>query len=155
MTEGRRLANHLRRTISGPMWHGPALQEALQGLTAEEAASRPLAGGHSIWELVQHIAAWAEISRERLTQFLGEATSEQDWPPVNDTSAAAWQATVERLEKSFSALAEAVKVLSDDELSANLPGRDHPARAMLHGVIEHAVYHGGQIALLRKALSTG
>lgn len=135
------------------MWHGPALREALQGLSAEEAAARPLAGAHSIWELVQHIAAWAEISRERLTQNLGEATSEQDWPPVRDTSAASWQATVERLEQSFNVLADAVKVLSDEELSANLPGRDHPARAMLHGVIEHAVYHGGQIALLRKALT--
>ena len=60
------LANHIKRTVAGPMWHGPALDELLKDVTAELAASRPVEGVHSIWELVLHVAAWAEISEARL-----------------------------------------------------------------------------------------
>ena len=34
---------------------------------AAEAASRPIPGAHSIWELVLHVAGWADVARARLT----------------------------------------------------------------------------------------
>ena len=52
--------------MTGPMWHGPALAEVLEGVTAERAAARPIPGAHTIWEIVLHIIAWAEIARARL-----------------------------------------------------------------------------------------
>jgi len=33
-----------------------------------------------------------------------------------------------------------------------VPGLDYSVSNLLHGVIEHATYHGGQIALLKRAL---
>ena len=50
MSEIRRLRVLLRRTYRGPVWHGPALRELLEGVDAEAAAARPIAGSHSIWE---------------------------------------------------------------------------------------------------------
>ena len=52
----------------------------------------------------------------------------------------------------YAALSSATAAQSAEALARNLPGRDHSAAVMLHGVVEHAAYHGGQIALLRKAL---
>src|SRR5262245_1572679 len=97
-TVAKRLANHIARTVRGPMWHGPALADRLRDVTAEEAAARPIDGAHTIWELVLHVTAWAEIAQARLRgERLGDPTSAEDWPPVESTDAASWTAAVERL----------------------------------------------------------
>jgi len=61
MTDARQLAQSIRNTVTGPMWHGPALCEVLAGLTYAAANTRPIHGAHSIWEIVNHISSWADI----------------------------------------------------------------------------------------------
>jgi len=48
-------------------WHGTNLRGSLRGLSAEDAAWRPAAGRHSIWELAVHAAYWKYVVRRRLT----------------------------------------------------------------------------------------
>ena len=63
MSRARHLGSSLERTVTGPMWHGPALAEVLDGVTAEQAAAHPVKGAHSIWEIVLHVIASAATSR--------------------------------------------------------------------------------------------
>ncbi|HZR23725.1 MAG TPA: DinB family protein [Vicinamibacterales bacterium] len=154
MTRVERLAKHIERTITGPQWHGPVLDYVLTGVTAEQAAARPIAGAHSIWELVLHIAAWAEIARARLD---GRATADPppdvDWPPVPDASAQEWEAALHRMRESHRDLAVRVRQLSESALDEKIVGLEYATWYLLHGVVEHSAYHGGQIMMLRKALS--
>lgn len=153
MSRGQRVAEAIERSVSGPMWHGPALADLLDGVTAEQAAARPVANAHSIWEVVLHATAWAEIARERLAgSARADPTPEEDWPPVTDRSPDAWRATVERLKESHRELAAEAAQLDDAALIGRVPGKDHSVLVMYHGIVEHDAYHGGQIALLRKAL---
>jgi uncharacterized damage-inducible protein DinB len=145
-----RLATLLERTITGPMWHGPALDEVLANVTATQAAARPIAGAHSIFELVVHIRAWADIPRARLTRNMPAPTATDDWPAVGETSDAAWRKAVDGMRESYRALAADVRKLDDAALDGNVLGRDYTLYSMLHGVVEHGCYHGGQIALLKK-----
>ena len=55
MKESERIADPLRRAWEGEAWHGPPLKEILAGVTAAQAAARPAAAAHSIWEIVHHI----------------------------------------------------------------------------------------------------
>lgn len=154
MSRGQRVADAIERSVSGPMWHGPALADLVGDISAQDAAARPIAGAHSIWELVLHITAWTEIVRERISSpLMIEATAEQDWPSVRDTSAEAWRSAVERLKAAHRELAEDVTTLDDSRLIGRVPGREHSVLAMVHGIVEHDAYHGGQIALLKKALA--
>ena len=147
------MAEAIERSMSGPMWHGPSLADLLGDVPAGEAAAHPVAGAHSIWELVHHMAAWTEIVRQRLSPTApAEPTPEQDWPPVHDRSPEAWRAAVERLKTAHRELAEDVAALDDATMVARLAGRDHTMVAMLHGIVEHDAYHGGQIAVLTRAL---
>lgn len=147
------LADRIERTVAGPMWHGPALGELVARVTAEQAAARPVAGAHSIWELVLHVTSWADIVRERLRRATPvEATEAQDWPPVRTTGDAAWRDATARLAAGYQALAADVRRLAPERLEDRVPGRDYDVREMLHGVVEHGTYHGGQIALLARAL---
>src|SRR6185436_17940957 len=83
MSRATQLARHIERTVTGPMWHGPALAHVLERVTHEQAAMSPIRDAHSIWAIVLHVAVWAEISRARLTgQRTGDPTADEDWPPV-------------------------------------------------------------------------
>ena len=46
------LADQIRRAFRGESWHGPSVLEVLAGVSAEDAAAHPIAGAHSIWEIV-------------------------------------------------------------------------------------------------------
>src|SRR5256885_1288552 len=63
-SESLRISDQLRRAFTGEAWHGPSLHELLAGITAEQARTRPLPSGHTIWELVLHIELWARIAFE-------------------------------------------------------------------------------------------
>ena len=154
MSRAKRLAKHIERTMTGPMWHGPALRDVLEGVDAARARRRPVAGAHSIWELVLHITAWSEIARQRIKgQATGDPTAEQDWPPVSDADAD-WPRAVDRLGDSHAELATDARTMNEEQLDALVPGLDYTVSVLLHGIIEHGTYHGGQIALLKKAGGT-
>jgi uncharacterized damage-inducible protein DinB len=153
------LSNHIKRAVSGPMWHGPALDELLASVSHEQAAARPIPGAHTIWEIVLHVAAWAEIS---LARVHGDRTADpapdEDWPPVagpGPDRATDWQAALERLRSSYRALATDTRRLDQSAIDEKVPGLEYSVSNLLHGVIEHATYHGGQIALLKRALAEG
>jgi len=148
MSRATRLANHIERTVTGPMWHGPALMDVLDGVDAARARAHPIDGAHSIWEIVRHVTAWAEIARQRIHgEALGDPTAEQDWPPIGDD----WAQDLERLKESHRRLAADVRQLDDPALDARVKTLEYPVGILLDGVVEHGTYHGGQIALLKKA----
>jgi hypothetical protein len=129
MTEVERIADQLRRAVEGEAWHGPALLEVLEGMTAEEAALRT-SSAHTVWEIVLHIAAWMSASRRRVQ---GEAVSlapEEDWPAADVPDETAWSRLRAGLEGEYRALLSAGK--------------------LFQGPIADALTHVGQIAMLRR-----
>ncbi|HXE76120.1 MAG TPA: DinB family protein [Candidatus Xenobia bacterium] len=152
MSEVRRIADQLRRAYEGEAWHGPSLKQILAGITSEQAARRVVPNAHTIWELVHHIGAWESIVRRRLSCEVVNATPEMDWPPVRDTGDAAWKEALANLERGHMQLREAVAALSDEQLREKVVGENYSVYGMVHGVIQHDLYHAGQIAILKKAL---
>jgi uncharacterized damage-inducible protein DinB len=152
MSRARHLGSSLERTMTGPMWHGPALADVLKGVTAERAAAHPIAGAHSIWEIVLHVVAWVEIARARLKgQRTGDATPEEDWPPVTATDEAAWRRALERLAACHREIGADARAFDEARLDQKLANLEYSADVLLRGIVEHGTYHGGQIALLKKA----
>ena len=158
MDEVARIVDQLEREHAGEPWHGSPLTQILQKITATQAATRPIAGGHSIWELVLHIAAWKNEVRHRIEGGLAGEPAEGDWPPVGDTTEAAWKEALDNLELAHRLLVSAVKDFSETNLL--VPSNDSRADGLaptyyelLHGVVQHDVYHAGQIAILKKAFT--
>jgi uncharacterized damage-inducible protein DinB len=151
MSEIKRIEDQLRRAYEGQAWHGPSIKELLSDVTARQAAARPLPGAHSIWEIVLHISAWEEGARRRLSGDRAELSAEEDWPPVSDTSEAAWRNTLEMVETNHLRLRDALKSLDDARLNEPIIEGMSSVYGTLHGVIQHSLYHAGQIALLKRA----
>ena len=154
MTKGEFLSDDLRRAVRGDAWHGPALDELISQLSPEEAMQRSIPTAHNIWELVLHITSWANIALRRINGGQVEAYAGEDWPEVHEFTQARWDAAREGLGESYERLSEVVLGMSDDELSMNAPQSTRSVAGMVAGVAQHAAYHGGQIAILRKLVST-
>ena len=152
-TEGERIAIEIDNALAGEAWHGPSLNELLEGVTPEDAIQRPIASAHNIWELVLHITSWANITVRRLTGGKVEPEEGEDWPVPGPVSEASWAAARSGLVESHERLRDVVAGLSDEELSRKVPKGKRSVANMLHGVTQHDAYHGGQIAIIKKAIT--
>jgi uncharacterized damage-inducible protein DinB len=153
MSEAARIAGQLRRAFSGEAWHGDSVFETLEGVTAAQAAARPIARAHTIWELVLHIAAWDGAVLLRLGGDAVSLSDAENFPPVRDASEAAWRTALAEVRRVHEELVEAVAVFPDSRLDEIVPGKEgahYTYYYMLHGVVQHELYHAGQIALLKK-----
>jgi uncharacterized damage-inducible protein DinB len=153
MREAERIAKQLKRAHEGHAWHGPSLKELLGGVTAAQAAARPVEGAHSIWELVLHVEAWERVALRRLggdpAQIFNTA---EDWSGVDAGDEDGWRDALRRLAETSVALREAIPRLEDAQLDEPIYPQMSSRYVTLHGVVQHTLYHAGQIALLKKAL---
>ena len=151
MTEVRRLVDQLERAYRGEAWHGPALREVLKGVTARQAFRRPLPRAHNIAELVLHITAWTQAPAEALVgQPMPPVIPELDWPVPAASTARTWRLALDSLDRAHRLLISRARRLTDVRMRAIVPGRKYDFYFLLHGVIQHNLYHAGQIALLKK-----
>jgi uncharacterized damage-inducible protein DinB len=152
--ELERLDEQLRRSLEGDAWHGPAVLEALAGVTPEQAAAHPIAGAHSIWELVLHLAGDYRLVMRRLAGNAAPLTPEEEWPVVPVVSAESWQGTVQGLRHLNEDMRRAVRAFDparlDEPLVAQPP---YTAYTQFIGITQHGLYHAGQIAVLKRALA--
>ena len=158
MTEIERIIDQMDRAYNRDAWCGASLREALAGVTAECAASRPLNNAHNIWEIVLHVAAWKGAVRRRLKGELVRQPEEGDWPAVAESDAKAWQEALDFLGRRHEELMQVVAQLSDEQLGATLlteqsreSGGGVSCYVTLHGMAQHDLYHAGQVAMLKKS----
>ena len=155
-TECSRIAYQLASTINGEAWYGDSLREILAGITAEQAKAHSIPNAHSIWEIVVHVNAWIKFFSGAIqgTPIPAWKTmpKEMDWPPVAATSEEAWQQAVNAFFSSHQNVVEAIRSFDDARLEETVPGRTYNFYHLFGSAIQHAAYHGGQIALLKKSL---
>ena len=159
MSEIARIIDELSREHDGDPWHGSPLLHILEGIGAAQASARPIPDAHSIWELVLHMTAWKSEVRRRLAGAAAALPEQGDWPEVGATTGERWREARGRLQRAHKDLTAAVRKLSEEKLyAATNDPRDKSLGAgvsyyvLLHGIIQHDVYHSGQIALLKKAV---
>lgn len=154
VTESVRLADQIRRAFEGNAWHGDSILELLADVNAKTAAARPIAKAHSIWEILLHIAAWDDAVRRRIGGTAVTLNDEQNFPPVKDTSDAAWRQAIDSVKQTHNELIKAVAAFPDARLQEQVPGKTEKYYNffyMFSGIVQHDLYHAGQIALLKKA----
>jgi uncharacterized damage-inducible protein DinB len=149
------IADQLRRAFAGDAWHGSSLKELLADVTPEQAKAHPIATAHSIWELVSHIEVWTQAAAQAAqgvpmpdSSIIG---TDKDWPPVTDATAEAWAGTLDRMFQASQQLSQAMEGFADERLQETVPGRQYNFYYLFHGIVQHSLYHAGQIALLKKA----
>ncbi len=80
-----------------------------------------------------------------------------DWPSVGKVEEARWLAAREELGAAVVSLAKGIRAFDESRLGDRVGQQRDPALGsgstyyvMLHGAVQHNLYHAGQVALLRK-----
>ena len=140
-----KIKDSLQKSFHGPAWHGPSVMEVLTDPTPNNV-SQKISDSHSIIELVLHMAAWRDFVVKRLQgndKF--EVSDEANFPKGTD-----WKLALTTLQQSQKDLMSAIDQFPDEKLQEIVPTRNYDFYTMLHGIIQHDIYHTGQIVLLKK-----
>jgi len=148
-----------RRLTDGDPWYGDAVLQVLAGVTHQQAAARPIAKAHTIWELALHMTSWVHEVTRRLQHGDWREPADGDWPAAPDPTATNWRASLARLREAHEALSAALETFPESRLDEQLGternqsmGTGQTHAQMLHGILQHDAYHLGQIGLLKKAV---
>ncbi len=140
-------------------WHGPSVVEVLREVTPDLAGRRVTPNTHTIAELVFHMTSWRIFCVKKMQ---GDAefditTPAKDFGALPDRiDGFEWEALEMELSLSQEELINELDKRDDDEFLEDIvPGRDYTYYDMLHGIVNHDLYHTGQIMILKKILQFG
>jgi hypothetical protein len=148
--DGSVLKRVLQEGYGPGAWHGPDLRAALAGVAAAEALWRPSPERHNIAEIALHHAFYVHSVRGRLSERDIEpfALDGDDWFPVRPDFGLDWPGIVDLLETEQARLAETIASLGGNGSASTLT--DLERLEVVLGITCHAVYHAGQVQLLKK-----
>lgn len=136
-------------------WHGTNLRGSLRRVTPAQAAWRPGAERHNIWEIAVHAAYWKYAVARRFTggtrgSFPLKGSNWFRRPETGVAPDAAWKQDLQLLDDMHNALRNAVMELSPRDLPKTPPGKKVSNFAVISGAAAHDLYHAGQIQLLKR-----
>lgn len=149
MNQTQQIADAYRAVTVKGAWYAPSLAELLAGISAELATTPPVPGAHSISALLQHLLLWNERVRVAADgNPLARWEPEKEWaePPIP------WKELLTRWNQSRDSLEDKIRSFPIENLVKQVSGRNYPYETMLQGIVQHAVYHSGQIAMIASML---
>lgn len=152
--EMQNILEQLTDAWSGDPWFGKPAQQLLTGISDEEAYQQP-AGQHSIAQLVWHMANWRQFVISRIHPDSSNDVTRfesADWRPAGPGTGYTLQEGLQQLEQAQTDLVHTLQQLPDDLLDALVAGRSYNFRKLLNGIVQHDIYHLGQIAYIVKLL---
>lgn len=146
-----RIKTLLNAAFHGGSWHGPSVLENVKDIKPKTAGNRQK-GIHTIAELVYHMTTWRIFA---LKKIQGEAefdikTEKQNWGNLKEIDEFEWETLQMELTLSHDELMSSLEDKTDNFLIEIVPGSEYDFYTLLHGIINHDLYHNGQIGILKK-----
>ena len=146
-----RLASRvLEEGFGSGAWHGPDLKAAVTDVTSSLALWRPAPGRHNIAEIALHHAYFVRSVRAQLSSVPAEpfVAEGEDWFDLSDERRLSWTVIHATLESEQQQLRAAVDGVEAGRITPTMT-RDERFTLVL-GITCHAVYHAGQIQLIKR-----
>lgn len=146
----------LNAGFHGGAWHGPSLLELTKGVKVKTAAYK--AGNiHTIAELIYHITSWRLFALKRIQ---GDAVynienEKMNFGDIQKVDEFELETLMMELTLSQDELTRALEGKDDTFLQEVVPGAEYTYDTLLNGIIQHDVYHSGQIAIIKKLAAGG
>jgi hypothetical protein len=139
----------LREGYGSGAWHGADLKAAIADVTPALAFWRPAPGRHNIAEIALHHAFSVRNVRSQLSGIAPEPFVREgdDWFELPGEPAMAWadvKAVVESEQEQLAQLVTGIERGSDSPLA------DGERFNLELGITCHAIYHAGQVQLIKR-----
>lgn len=146
----------LSEAFEGEPWYGDSVMRKLENLPYEVGYKTCIPESHSVSQIVGHLIAWKKLAIEKLKnneEYTLEIDSEVDWPDIEVHSREEWEALKRDLVAAQCKIYELLNAVEDDSfLSEKVKGKGYDFAYLLRGVIQHDIYHIGQIGLIESQL---
>jgi hypothetical protein len=144
------LARTLEEGYGPGAWHGPDLKAALEDVDSDVAHWKPTPARHSIAEIAVHHAYHLHNVHSRLT---GQPASPfllagDDWFALPSASDLTWTQIRALVESGQERVSDAVRAIGNGTVAS--PLSDPERFDIVLGITAHAIYHAGQIQLLKR-----
>jgi len=149
------IIKNLENILTGQPWYGRAVIELLDEVNPKTVNEKPGGSDHSLLELLYHMNTWTEFTLNRLRGDRDNdlaASEALDWRKI-DPKKHSWKKGMTEFKRLNRAIITVLKTKDDDFLKEIVDYRKYNYRFLLHGMMQHHIYHIGQIAYINKLLS--
>jgi uncharacterized damage-inducible protein DinB len=148
------IITNLQDSLEGDPWYGRSLYSILSEVDPTTAFVNPEEKGHAMIELLYHMIAWAQFVQSRLEENPQKDASyfdELDWREI-DPTIHTWKNGMKELKATHQQIITLLQAKNDDFLESPVSQRKYNMRFLLYGLLQHNIYHTGQIAYVKKLL---
>jgi uncharacterized damage-inducible protein DinB len=151
----KNIIRQLGEIQDGSLWFDQSFKEKIDKLSEDEALTRPIPQVHSVAEHISHILEWR---KECLLRFKGQRTdlmnSTYDWKDSIELNKIGWTNLKNLFYESTVTLINVLKNQDDSFLETKFLDTDYNFHYLIEGIIQHDLYHLGQIGITIKLIST-
>lgn len=160
MTISEKLSKELEQVLSGDPWYGLPVYKILDKIIFETAFEKPPGAAHNIAEIVLHMLSWTEEVMDRLNGMTASIPSSGDWPETGTPTEQKWQQYVNDLKLVNVNLLGIIQNFEEEKwVEPILDGRNPELgtgvsnEELVRGLIQHHIYHSGQVAILIRIIN--
>jgi len=158
MTTSEKLKQEFEKVLSGRPWYSIGIYDTIEKVSFEAAYEKPPGSVHNIAGIVMHMVAWTEEVMDRMNGMTAGIPTSGDWPETGAPSEQKWQSYVEDLKLVNVNLTGIIQNFPEEQWSEPVDDQrgTRPVftfEELINGLIQHHVYHAGQIALLNRIIN--
>ncbi|ASU32305.1 DinB family protein [Mucilaginibacter xinganensis] len=155
-----KLSKQLAQVLSGDPWYGLPVYSIIEKVSFETAYEKPAGSAHNIAGIVLHMLSWSEEVMDRMNGMSAQQPSSGDWPEPAAPDEQKWQQYVNDLKLVNVNLLGIIQNFPEEQWSEPTLDERNPElgtgvnyEELVHGLIQHNVYHSAQIALLTRIIN--
>jgi uncharacterized damage-inducible protein DinB len=154
MNQIKDLINQFETIYNGEPWYGNSITKILEEVTEDNAFWEPSEGAHSIAQLLSHTIYWRESLIKKLENNLehkASMKSEANWRTNEDLKLLGWKKLLAQFEESQHKIVTLL-AKQDDSFLEKPYQKTVTMHDLIKGIIQHDIYHLGQIAYIKSIL---
>jgi uncharacterized damage-inducible protein DinB len=160
MTTSEQLKQELEKVLWGDPWYGKPVCEIIEQVSFEAAFEQPPGAVHCIAGIVLHMLSWTEEVIDRMNGLTSQLPSSGDWPDPGTPGEQKWQNYVDDLKLVNVNLLGIIQNFPEEdwtepykEARSQELGTGVSFEELVKGLIQHHIYHAGQIAMLNRIVT--
>ncbi len=112
---------------------------------------------HSIGDILQHIINWRWFVVNKIRNSVSfdiKTNSEDDWLPDSDVKSKTLSNFSMELKETQDQIVMLLSMKKEAFLKQRVPDKDYDFRYLIEGLIQHDMYHLGQVALIERMVKS-
>lgn len=151
--EVKEIIKELKRVYNGSPWLGNSIKSVLEGIDEKTAFKQALPNVNTIASLVSHMIGWRLLLLKRLEGDENHAVKQKqtfDFSGYGEEPQIIWDSLILELESNQNRIINLLEQKEDLFLKEKVANKRFTYKHLINGIIQHDIYHMGQIAILKK-----